>query len=81
MDRISLSGLHTHVAPPWLGRLRSMGTRIATWLAACADYYDAAAQYEQLSRFSDAELQRRGLSRDTLARDVCAACDRDGPAP
>jgi hypothetical protein len=27
--------------------------------------------YEQLSRLSDAELKRRGLSRDTLARDVC----------
>jgi hypothetical protein len=36
-----------------------------------ADHYAAAAMYEQLSRLSDAELQRRGLSRSTLARDVC----------
>ena len=42
----------------------------------CADYYAAAALYDALSRLSDAELYRRGLSRDTLARDISQACDR-----
>jgi hypothetical protein len=53
-----------------------IGRRIATWADTCADYYAAAAMYEQLSRLSDAELARRGLSRATLARDVRAQCDR-----
>jgi hypothetical protein len=42
----------------------------------CADYYAAAALYDELSGLSDAELHRRGLSRDTLARDITGACDR-----
>jgi hypothetical protein len=54
----------------------SLGTRPADWLATAADYYAAAAIYEQLCRLSDAELQRRGLSRANLARDTCQACDR-----
>ena len=57
---------------------------IAKWIGDCietmANYYAAAAMYEQLSRLSDAELQRRGLSRDTLAQDVGAAC-RSSSAP
>jgi len=56
--------------------IRSLGGRIATWIDTCADYYAAAAMYEQLSSaLSDAELMRRGLSRATLARDVRAVCD------
>ncbi len=55
--------------------ISSLGTRIAGWITTAADYYAAAAVYEQLSELSDAELQRRGLSRATLARDVCEACD------
>ena len=54
----------------------SLGTRIADWLATAADYYTAAAVYEQLSGLSDAELRRRGLSRSTLAWDISQACDR-----
>jgi hypothetical protein len=50
---------------------------IATWVSAraeaCANYLAAAAIYEHLSRLSDAELHRRGLSRSTLARDVSGA--------
>jgi hypothetical protein len=57
-------------------RVSSLGTRIAGWIRTAANYYTAAAVYEQLSELSDAELQRRGLSRSTLARDICAACDR-----
>lgn len=53
----------------------SLGARIADWITTAADYYKAAVAYEQLSRLSDAELHRRGLSRATLARDVCQACD------
>lgn len=60
--------------PSWI---RSIGWRIATWADTCADYYAAAVMYEQLSALSDAELTRRGLSRATLAHDVCTACDRN----
>lgn len=44
--------------------------RVADWIETAADRYAAAAMYEQLSKLSDAELQRRGLSRATLACDV-----------
>ena len=44
--------------------------RIAVWIDHCAEAYAQAALYEDLSRLSDAELSRRGLSRDTLARDM-----------
>jgi hypothetical protein len=57
--------------------IRSIAGRIATWADTCADYYAAAAMYEQLSALSDAELARRGLSRATLAHDVRATCDRN----
>ncbi len=57
-------------------RFSSARRRIADWLATAADYYTAATVYEQLSRLSDAELHRRGLSRTTLAADVCHAGDR-----
>jgi len=61
---------------PITARLTLLGQRIVTWANACADYYAAAALYEHLGKLSDAELQRRGLSRETLAREVCACCDR-----
>jgi len=57
--------------------IKSIGGGIATWADTCADYYAAAAMYEQLSALSDAELSRRGLSRATLAEEVRAACDRE----
>ena len=56
--------------------IRSLARFFITWVNSCADYYAAAAMYEQLSRLSNAELHKRGLSRDTLARDVCRPCDR-----
>ena len=56
--------------------IRSLGRRLVTWADTCADYYAAAALYQQLSTLSDAELTRRGLSRATLAHDVRATCDR-----
>jgi hypothetical protein len=62
---------------PQVARSRSLFPRhVATWVRTCADYYAAAALYEQLSRLSDAELHRRGLSCEHLGREVCAACDR-----
>jgi hypothetical protein len=73
--------LPTQTAPlqapevPLASCISSLGRRIADWLATAADYYAAAAIYEQLSRLSDVELHRRGLSRATLARDVCQLHD------
>lgn len=55
---------------------KSLARRVRTWVDTCADYYAAVAIYDQLSRLSDAELHKRGLSRNTLARDVCQSCDR-----
>jgi hypothetical protein len=61
---------------PTLGaRFGAFKTHVAAWIETCVAYYEAAALYEQLSGLSDAELHRRGLSRETLARDVCDACD------
>jgi hypothetical protein len=62
---------------PLSKRIGSIGRRLAGWAETCADYYAAAAMYQQLSALSGAELSRRGLSRATLARDVCTACDRN----
>jgi hypothetical protein len=56
--------------------IKSLARFFITWMNACADYYATATMYEQLRRLSDAELHKRGLSRDTLARDVCQSCDR-----
>jgi hypothetical protein len=61
-----------------------LAERAAEWCAAwgetCADYYRAAALYEELRPLSDAELNRRRLSRATLARDILRACDRSNGA-
>ncbi len=62
--------------PSLVARLRAFKAFLSAWVATCADYYAAAAIYDQLSTLSDAELHRRGLSRDTLARDITRACDR-----
>jgi hypothetical protein len=56
-------------------RLKVLRAHLAAWVATCADYYDAAALYDELSVLSDAELRRRGLSRATLASEVCESCD------
>ncbi|MDX2203167.1 MAG: hypothetical protein NW223_10480 [Hyphomicrobiaceae bacterium] len=61
---------------PRPNRLRAFAVHIGDWLRTCADYYTAAALYEQLSRLPDSELRRRGLNRATLARDLCAQCER-----
>jgi hypothetical protein len=51
-------------------RIWSMAKWIGDNIETMADYYAAATLYEGLSKLSDGELQRRGLSRHTLARDV-----------
>jgi hypothetical protein len=59
--------------------IKSLARFFITWVNSCADYYAAAAMYERLGRLSNVELHARGLSRDTLARDVfesCASTDR-----
>jgi hypothetical protein len=48
----------------------------ADYINTCADYYAAATMYEQLSKLSNTELARRGLTRETLAQDVRDTCDR-----
>ena len=56
--------------------IKSLVRFFVTWADSCANYYAAAAIYEQLSKLSNAELHKRGLSRDTLASDVFQSCDR-----
>src|SRR5262245_28573713 len=45
---------------------RRPGARILDVLRACADGYAAAAEYQELSRLSKAELERRGIPRGDL---------------
>jgi hypothetical protein len=54
-------------ASAWLGSLRA---RLTASIVRWADRHAAATVYEELSRLSDVELARRGLSRDVLARDL-----------
>ena len=54
-----------------MGFIKPMVEHASVWIHTCADYWAAAATYEQLSRLSDADLDRRGLSRPTLAQDIC----------
>src|SRR5262249_46243436 len=57
--------------------IRRLATHAARWIKTAAAYYEAAAALEQLSRLSDAELGRRGLTRATLARDVTEAYENE----
>lgn len=56
--------------------LASLWSGLATWVRACGNAYVASAIYEDLSRLSDAELKRRGLNRENLARDAFKSCER-----
>ncbi len=58
------------------GSIKSLAQHVRTWLSCCCAYRASAAMYEKLSKLSNAELHRRGLSRDTLARDVFQSCHR-----
>jgi hypothetical protein len=55
--------------------VRSLVQRVAMWMKACGDYWEAAALYDELRKLSNAELSRRGLSRDALARHACRSHD------
>jgi hypothetical protein len=57
--------------------LRKLVLGAVEWARSCAEHYAAAGLYEHLSKLSDAELRRRGLSRDTLARAVFDTTKRD----
>ena len=76
--RLSLAtGEPLGTSRPSLGaRLGALRSHLAAWVGTCADYYQAAALYDELSGLSDAELDRRGLSRATLAWDLSRGCDR-----
>ena len=56
--------------------VKSLTKGIVSWIESATDLWAAAALYDGLRRLSDAELHRRGLSRDTLARDVFRSGDR-----
>jgi hypothetical protein len=50
--------------------VKAIVASVSGWATARANDLAAAAIYEELSRLSDAELHRLGLSRATLARDI-----------
>jgi hypothetical protein len=55
---------------------RRLGARILDVLRACADGYAAAAEYEELSKLSEAELERRGIPRGDLRQHIFEALTR-----
>jgi hypothetical protein len=66
----------TNTAASLSSSIKKLVQCVKLWANKYADYSAAAGMYEHLSGLSDAELQERGLSRDTLAWDVCQSCDR-----
>jgi hypothetical protein len=55
------------------GSAKDIGKRVADFFAVCADSWAAADLYQDLSRLSDAELQRRGIPRGEIHRCVFEA--------
>ena len=55
--------------------IKSLAEGFVAWMDSCADYWAAAALYDALRKLPDSELQKRGLSRDTLARDIFHSCN------
>ena len=51
-------------------QVKRLGARIVEFIDARADAYAAGALYAELSRLSDAELERRGIPRGDLHRCV-----------
>ena len=68
--RVLIRLLETTLPAQLQKRMSSIARWIADRIEAAADHYAAATIYEQLSRLSDAELQRRGIARETLQRNV-----------
>jgi hypothetical protein len=60
-------------APSTRTAIRSFIARTLAWYETRMYDLAAAAIYDQLSRLSDGELHRRGLSRGSLAHDIGAA--------
>jgi hypothetical protein len=52
---------------------RRLGARVIEVLRACADGYAAAAEYEELSKLSKQELERRGIPRGDLPQHIFEA--------
>jgi hypothetical protein len=52
---------------------RRLGTRILDVLRACGAGYAAAAEYEELSKLSKAELERRGIPGGDLPQHIFRA--------
>jgi hypothetical protein len=57
-------------APAAASRPASLRARLTALIVRWTDHYAAATVYAELSKLSDTELARRGLSRDILARDL-----------
>lgn len=57
--------------------LPNLRAQAVAWLRTCADYHAASRVYETLAGLSDSELHRRGLSRDTIAREAVNVCTRN----
>ena len=68
---------HTSAERAHRSSLRRLLTHARDWLRTCADSYAAACAYEDLRHLSNAELSRRGLSRETLAADLLRSHERD----
>lgn len=60
----------TPAATPNNAPASSLRARLAALLRHWSECWAAMAAYEDLARLSDAELRRRGLTRDVLAREV-----------
>jgi hypothetical protein len=71
--RVTVAASLNSGKPSLVRRVSLIGRWIADCIEVMSEYYAAAAKYELLSRLSNAELNRRGLSRATLAREVLAA--------
>jgi hypothetical protein len=56
--------------------IEALPARISAWATARAHRIGAELIWRELSKLSDAELHERGLTRATLARDVCAEAAR-----
>ena len=52
------------------GTARRTWARIGQYVAECRGSYAAAVLYQELSKLSDAELERRGIARCDLHRQV-----------
>lgn len=55
--------------------LKSTAKAIGVWIDARADTWAAAALNDELRKLSDAELRRRGLTRDAIARHAFKSFD------